>query len=1198
MTFPSPFRDPFARIIPWDNKISDGDLIYKGGDLGEGALNSIKYKLERYGICIVRLDNAGFITDPITPHEIEFGIPEWLDPILEALQENLGETSDEQSGIYTATSKYIPTDSNADILSGNTPSKLQVHVDGAHLDRQPAIVILQYLVTANVGGSLHLVDMANVLEQFYLESPDQYDQIINSLSEDDALTFEKLVDKKIVINTGAFFWNTPNKVIRSVACRARFDSKVKPKEAIVKLFEDIKHKVTLDSNRIKVTPRPGDIFIIDNWRVLHGRSKYSSQSARKHRRLWIKSLSPRAGAEIYLGVRPVTITTDAQSAGKTSKKPDPSNQARIGYPVKEHELAELHQYRLERIKEWSHPLYNLDTRFVNLTMLLDTGESEQQRWQTAKDFQHNDLLEVLKKTEEFPVLVLLGTPGSGKSTLLRRLQLDHSEEHLRDDTEEISFFVQLNGYGAHADSNKSQKPREWLNRRWTELYSKLPPLETYLQTGRTLLLLDGLNEMPHQSISDYHALVGLWRAFAQDAAAQGNRIVFSCRSLYYGACLSSPHLPVPQVNVQPMSANQVHTFLKEYIPAYEPQIWPELDGKPQFSLYQNPFFLKLLCGQVEAKCAVPKGRAALFTGFVRQALVREVNSNKSKLFQPGPLLDKIDHEKLSLNQWRNAFDLPERGALIRKLSDLAFSMQQKGGKTEGAQLRVSYDAACDFMGDESILEAGEALSVLDRDVAQEEIFFFHQLLQEFFAARQLARSPNPELNYIEWAVDKVSEKLEDTLSGLADGDPLPPLDPTGWEETTLISAPMAVDPQAFLLGLIPHNLPLAGCCASSPEVSINSEIKREIQNALIARTRDMRADLRARISAGEALGLIGDPRFVRCTGPYGDYLLPPLVEIPDGMYQMGLNNAPYPYDREEPAHIVRVPLFQIGQFPVTNAEYSFFMKAGGYDDEQWWDTPESLAWQRGKLSNEVIKQDWREFRENLKAMSEDEIRDLVPQKRSTTRQVENRIEWRNWSDERFEQQLDKWLPKGILYRQPEFWDDTRFNNPAQPVIGVNWFESRAYCNWLTANVRSNGTMNEHIFRLPTEAEYEVAVRGSEGQMFPYGMTFDVSRNNTFESHIRRTTPVGIFDNATPEGAFDLSGNTYTWTSSIYDQQKFPYPYRSGDGRENIHESSKRVLRGGSWYFTQVFARAVFRDKYRPARRSLSSGFRVVRGFEL
>jgi formylglycine-generating enzyme required for sulfatase activity len=69
-----------------------------------------------------------------------------------------------------------------------------------------------------------------------------------------------------------------------------------------------------------------------------------------------------------------------------------------------------------------------------------------------------------------------------------------------------------------------------------------------------------------------------------------------------------------------------------------------------------------------------------------------------------------------------------------------------------------------------------------------------------------------------------------------------------------------------------------------------------------------------------------------------------------------------------------------------------------------------------------------------------------------------------------------------------------------------------------------------VFRLPSEAEWEAATRGKAGRLYPYGDQFDVQRSNTFESHIRRTTPVGVFPGGeeTPEGLMDMSGNVWEW----------------------------------------------------------------------
>lgn len=166
--------------------------------------------------------------------------------------------------------------------------------------------------------------------------------------------------------------------------------------------------------------------------------------------------------------------------------------------IKNYSPRNLCEHRLGRIAEWSLPRYRLDKRFVNLTLSLDQGDGQQQRWQKVEEFRSKDLGEVLARREEDRVLVLVGKPGSGKSTLLRRLQFDDSIDQLRRETDRISFFIQLNGY------DPAQSPREWLVQSWAQSYPHLPSLETWLKEGKTLLLLDALNEMPHASVEEYN----------------------------------------------------------------------------------------------------------------------------------------------------------------------------------------------------------------------------------------------------------------------------------------------------------------------------------------------------------------------------------------------------------------------------------------------------------------------------------------------------------------------------------------------------------------------------------------------------------------------------------------------------------------------------------------------------------------------
>jgi formylglycine-generating enzyme required for sulfatase activity len=110
--------------------------------------------------------------------------------------------------------------------------------------------------------------------------------------------------------------------------------------------------------------------------------------------------------------------------------------------------------------------------------------------------------------------------------------------------------------------------------------------------------------------------------------------------------------------------------------------------------------------------------------------------------------------------------------------------------------------------------------------------------------------------------------------------------------------------------------------------------------------------------------------------------------------------------------------------------------------------------------------------------------------------------------------------------------------------------------------------------------------------YAFGNDFDAARCNVFETHIRRTTPIGVFPGGeTPEGLVDISGNTWDWTSSLYKR----YPYDTADGREEPAISlAGRVVRGGSWLDVARLARASCRRDGVAGGWSSGLGLRVVR----
>jgi formylglycine-generating enzyme required for sulfatase activity len=168
-----------------------------------------------------------------------------------------------------------------------------------------------------------------------------------------------------------------------------------------------------------------------------------------------------------------------------------------------------------------------------------------------------------------------------------------------------------------------------------------------------------------------------------------------------------------------------------------------------------------------------------------------------------------------------------------------------------------------------------------------------------------------------------------------------------------------------------------------------------------------------------------------------------------------------------------------------------------------------------------------------------------------------------------------------------------------PVVAVTWYDARAYCTWLTEQLRAwegtPGPLAKLVrdqgwqVRLPTEAEWEKAARGSDGRIFPWGDEPDPERANYGDSGIGRTSAVGCFPGgASPYGMLDMSGNVWEWCHSLYQ----PYPYKQEDGREDSEAEGSRVLRGGAFYNLRRLVRCASRHWGDPGGGIGYGGFRI------
>ena len=186
--------------------------------------------------------------------------------------------------------------------------------------------------------------------------------------------------------------------------------------------------------------------------------------------------------------------------------------------------------------------------------------------------------------------------------------------------------------------------------------------------------------------------------------------------------------------------------------------------------------------------------------------------------------------------------------------------------------------------------------------------------------------------------------------------------------------------------------------------------------------------------------------------------------------------------------------------------------------------------------------------------------------------------------------------------------DKRFRGPKQPVSSVSWFSARAYCAFVGK-------------RLPTEAEFEKASRGTDGRLYPWGNTPPGPTRAVFGQSI--TADVGThLSGDGPYGHHDLAGNVWEWMEDVYD----PYAYKRPEaatgtsvhcavaleayddlrrhrrqgftGTNPIPTECENVLRGGGFNYHALGLRSTNRVHHPPRYRMVMSGLRCARDGKL
>ena len=339
-------------------------------------------------------------------------------------------------------------------------------------------------------------------------------------------------------------------------------------------------------------------------------------------------------------------------------------------------------------------------------------------------------------------VMLKGDPGTGKTLTLRRFAVCTAEEALKASHGRrwLPLYVSLREYRGQTQDGRPQPVYDFLHDYIAAEYPSAAflreHLTEYLNDGRLILLFDGVNEMPPE---DYVERLDQLVAFTHCQYPR-NQAIYTCRTLHY----TSSEFDV--ITITDLDDDQVLQFLEAYRgPEAARAIFQELASGDRFMLRlcRNPFMLRMLACRAQQRTNVPENRTQLFQEFIEDQLEPVFNTQSTQV--------------------------DEVLAFLRRL---AFAMH-KDRLFAGSVTEDWISQAMPEGWERNHLELAATAQLIDRTM-EGKVRFYHQILQEYFAASELIELFN--------AGESVDAQLGDLL----------------WEETVILAAGLHDQPEIFI----------------------------------------------------------------------------------------------------------------------------------------------------------------------------------------------------------------------------------------------------------------------------------------------------------------------------------------------------------------------------------------------------------------